>query len=475
MILRVQSSAPVVARVVGLSIAVGLLWLPALPAYAAESGPTLSGDMCMQRVFAGAGKSVTNANTLNCSASDVRLSEAIKVTPESCIEGEPFTLTATFRTVVTADSRYDVGFYFRTDGKGTARGETYTADEVCSLSALYPTGAPGKNLDADACGDLNAGTYEEVTFTIPNVACVPAPGSDRVRLPNCTSWHSNKSNVCAPIEDPYGFDPDTKSKCTCDDNFTVPVVVQRATLSVEKLPSPGSVVEPGGDVTFTVIISNDAEDESASVVLETLLDDMYGDLFDLGNPDVTGNSCPDLFGEVLLPGDSRVCEFTSYVAGEYGASATDSTQGTVEACAKQALVEALICGEASAAVAITDASVSPTLKVTATAAANCQVDATYEVVVANHSTVDAMTVSSLVDDTFGDITKIQGGVVATNCPPTPVTIEKGGALTCSFVGRLKRSTCAFTHTNQLTGQVTDDDGVTSAPWDTATVSVSAAP
>ena len=30
---------------------------------------------------------------------------------------------------------------------------------------------PALNLDADACGDLNAGTYTNVTFTIPNVLC----------------------------------------------------------------------------------------------------------------------------------------------------------------------------------------------------------------------------------------------------------------------------------------------------------------
>ncbi|MCY1055135.1 hypothetical protein OV142_08525 [Nannocystis sp. SCPEA4] len=426
----------------------------------------------MQRVFVGPSPAkVTNATKLNCTAGDIRLSEAIKVEPESCIENEDFTLTATFRTNVTADSRYDAGFFFRTDGGLSARGDGVDATGTCSLSALDPDDDPGEELDGDACGDLNAGTYENVTFTIPNVKCVAAPGTNRVRLPNCTSWHSNQGNFCSPIDDAFDFDPDTKSKCKCDDNFTVPVVVQRATLDVDKSPSVDSVQEPGGDVTFTVVVTNTAAAASASVVLETLEDDVYGDLFDAGNEN-TSDECLALFLEVIAPGDSVTCDFTAPVEGEFGDA---PKKDTVEACVSQQGVNTLICAQDDAEVKITDASVPPTLTKTAMGTKDCGVSAIYKVAVTNKSTIDKLTVNSLNDDTFGDVTKIQGNVLETGCASLLTTLDPGQTKDCTFVGRLTSSSCELNHVNEVTASITDEDGVPFSPDGQATVTLTTTP
>ena len=242
-------------------------------ASAADNGPTQTGPICMQKVF---GTPVTNANKVNCTANDIRLSRALSVSPSSCIKGTKFNLTATFETVVTANARYDAGFFFRIDGGPNARGDGTGATGQCSLSALKPPpplNPPALNLDNDTSGDLNAGTYS-VAFTIPDVVCQDTNGDKKLNLPNCTSWHSNQGTF-SNITDAFTFNPDTKSKCVCDDTFQVPVTVEDAALSVEKSASPTQINEPGGEVTFTVKITNTAAVES--VQISSIVDSPYGD------------------------------------------------------------------------------------------------------------------------------------------------------------------------------------------------------
>ena len=102
---------------------------------------------------------------------------------------------------MTANARYDAGFFFRIDGGTNARGDGSNATGQCSLSALTPSVSPALDPgDGDTCGDLNAGTYE-LTFTIPQVLCQDSDGDGFLNLPNCTSWHSNQGTAC-DISDP---------------------------------------------------------------------------------------------------------------------------------------------------------------------------------------------------------------------------------------------------------------------------------
>ena len=445
------------------------------PASAADiSGPTTTGDVCMQHVY---GDPVTNANRLNCTANDVRIARAVEVSPGTCIENDTFTLTGTFEIDVTANSRYDTGFFFRIDGGTNARGDGAGADGICSLSALNTSGSPGINLDTDSCGDLNSGKYL-ATFTIPGVKCVgvpdPAnPGKKILQLPNCTSWHSNQGTTCnlgtnpERISNPLDFHPDTKSKCVCDDTFTVPVIVETASLKVVKTASPLSVPETGGTVTYTVDVTNNAS--FVSVTLTTLTDDIYGNIASASNANVTDNSCPDLVGDVLGPGDSATCSFKAFVSGNYGDTITD----VVEVCGDQNNTGASICDDDDADVTITDVPTTPSLAKTAQAA-GCTVSVRYQVVVTNNSSIDTLTVDSLEDNLFGDITKDKNtgnsAIESTNCT-IGGTIAKSGNYTCEFVGTISSSTCSIDHTNTVTAKTTDDDGAKSTLTDTATVKV----
>jgi len=438
-------------------VLVGRLLVGAQPASAVDSGPTQSGEICMQKVF---GTPVSGSNKLNCTANDIRLSKAISVSPNTCIAGERFDLAATFEVDVTANARYDAGFFFRTDGGINARGDGAAASGICSLSALsLPPAKPGLNLDGDTSGDLNAGIYKNATFTIPGVLCQDTNGDGFLNLPNCTSWHSNQGTVCN-ISAAFDFHPDTKSKCVCDDTFQVPVKVETAKLDVQKSVSPNQVPETGGTVTYTVQVTNQAQ--AVSVTITSLMDSEYGNIADPTNANITENTCPDLVGDLLAPKGTTSCSFKAYVSGD-----ARLVPDTATVCSTQQGTGATVCGKGNALVTVTDVPSTPTLAKTAQSAA-CTVDVTYQVVVSNNSTFDTVTVNSLTDDKFGDITHVQGDVVSTNCVAGG-TIATSGNYTCSFQGRITSDPCNIHHTDTVTGDMTDDYGVTSAPSDSATV------
>jgi uncharacterized repeat protein (TIGR01451 family) len=450
-------------------LTLGAAVLAAAPAYAVDNGPSQVGAVCMQKVF---GTDVTNSNRLNCTANDIRLSKAVTVSPTTCTRGTTFDLTATFETVVTANARYDAGFFFRVDGGSNARGDGTGATGTCSLSALRAPGAPNPpalNLDGDTAGDLNAGTYN-VTFTIPGVVCQDTDADTQLNLPNCTSWHSNQGTV-ATISDPFSsanattFKPDTKSKCVCDDDFQVPVTVEAATVEVTKDASPISLPEPGGEVTYTVSIKNTSQVES--VVISSIIDDRFGNV---GTSLDADNTCDDLIGDTLAPGATATCTFKGDVWGNAGDRHTNEVTGTVTQGGDR------IADKDTADVDLTDLYDAPTVQKTAQSTANCSVDASYQVVVSNNSEVDELTLNSLDDDKFGDLTSVDADVISTDCA-VPQTIEIDSNYSCNFVGRINSGseTCAINHTNTVTADVTDDDGKNDQPTDDAAVSTTATP
>ena len=431
---------------------------------AADNGPTQVGNICMQKVF---GTPVASSNKLNCTANDIRLSRAVSVSPSTCVRGTTFDLTATFETVVTASARYDAGFFFRIDGGSNARGDGANATGQCSLSALKPPpplNPPALDLDADSSGDLNAGTYN-VTFTIPGVACQDTDGDRTLNLPNCTSWHSNQGTV-SNITNAFTFNPDTKSKCVCDDTFEVPVRVEDATISVDKTASPTQINEPGGQVTFTVSITNTSNVEA--VQISSIVDVPFGDKG--AGSSSTENTCPGLIGTTLAPGATTSCYFKDDVWGNAGQTKTD----TVTVTAYQSSTGQSLQDDDPADVEILDVDNTPTLQKTAQSTANCSVDATYQVVVSNNSEVDELTLSALTDDKFGSIASVHGNVVSTGCS-VPQKIETNSNYTCSFVGRIASATCELNHTNKVTADVTDDDNKNSNPYDDATVVLTTTP
>jgi len=281
-----------------------------------------------------------------------------------------------------------------------------------------------------------------------------------LKLPNCTSWRQPGSNeVCQTASDAF---PGSPSKCNCQPGFTINIRVATPTITVAKVANPTSVLEPGGSVTYGVSVVNNG---TIDVVITSLIDDTYGDLNGVGTCSVP---------QTIHPGaaNAYTCSFTETVSGNAGTTVTDEVCATGHDTQTPPGDVGPTCDTAD--VDITNVPSSATLVKTVDSA-----DVTYRVVVTNTSAVDALNLTRLCDDKFGDISGNTGSVaqcaqgtlgtvVSTTCPNLPVNniAANGGKVECTFVGHITSST-----TNTVNGELKDNDGNTLTPSDTATVNI----
>jgi hypothetical protein len=269
-----------------------------------------------------------------------------------------------------------------------------------------------------------------------------------------------------------GVFPGSPSKCNCG-TLAIDIFIETAGIEVTKTAlDPATVLETGGSQSYTVTVKNTAQ--QASLTLDSLTDDKYGDITTVhaaggGFFAVTATDCTPL--PTIAAQETYTCHFTGTVPpGDTGGTFTD----LVTACGTDSFGHTDLCDDDDAVVTYTDVPQPPTLSKTATGAA-CRVDVTYAVVVTNSSAQDALTLNSLNDDVYGNITAVQGNVISTTCGQAsgagtlPAVIAASGNYTCSFVGRI--TTCNTTVHDTVTGAATDDDGVSYTPSDDATVTV----
>jgi hypothetical protein len=454
--------------------------------------PNSNGDFCMQKVFGNTG-SITSSNLLNCTANDVSISKAVEfcvqpldangaptgtakcgvpggADPVTCNAGEQIQLTAKFQVNVTASSRFDETFYFRVDGGDSARGTGGVGQTVagqCSLTNLRVGGDPNfpnssivteaKASDRDSCGDLNQGT-SFVTFTLP-VTCADN-GSGKLKLPNCTSWHSNSATQCslgAPTGDSA---PETKSKCNCDDGFSLDIFVEHPTISVDKTASPTQLNEPGGSVSYTVKVTNDGS--QATVTLTSLTEDDNNN----GTVDFTYNSTSNptlasICGTLTLaPGASTNCTFNRTVTGSPGENITD------KACASGTDSNGGSVGPSCDTAVVSIKDVLPTASLSKTAKEATCADIRYEINITNTDAVDDLSLDLIHDDKVGGGSDSTGGDVSSAAAPHDnlksstcalgTSIAKnGGTYTCNYV---VSNVCTFPDTDTVTAKLSDGDG-----------------
>jgi hypothetical protein len=284
-------------RLSAIAVALGILILVPLAASAGDLSAGPSAGDCL--------KPLAGTNVV-CTANDVKIAKALSASPTSCIAGQTFSLTATFQVDVTANERYDAAFYFDVSGDAGNDG-AYTGS--CFVAVLDNSVSPALNIDSDFCGDLNAGSYTNVTFTIPGVSCTDTDGDGKLNLPNCTSWHSNSRTACSTATDGT---PETKSKCTCDRTFNVPVTVESPAGAVTKTAKSATV-------TFEVTVKNNSA--TRTVTVDSLVDDVYGDITS-AHDDILSTNCAT--GASLAPGASTsACQFT-VTATSSASSQTDT-------------------------------------------------------------------------------------------------------------------------------------------------------
>jgi Domain of unknown function DUF11 len=477
---------------------------------------------CIQDVWKAAGH---NQN-LQCTANDVGLSLADNANINiisggscqiengvrvcRCNEGDTVVFTALFEMDLTAQTRYDVGFYIASDGDPNNDG---AITGQCTATASFENNTVNfVNLDAapDVCGEIVSGQNDPLLVNAQVTApCVAGP-SGTLQLDWATTWRQPGDNgLCRSAADAF---PGSPSKCNVG-VLDVPITPTPPNIRVEKIASPLAVNEnTGGSVTYSVTVTN--ESNIRAVTLTSLTDVPYGNITQVQGL-VTATTCvPD--GNVatceingsLAPGASCSCTFTATVPpGDFVAEATcpdvdgqldPPTPADMAGCFRDVLRADAVDALGQTTFDIEDASVkylnvvSPVTLTKTASNTQCVIDATYDVVVTNGSTFEALTLNTLVDDVYGSITTTHGLVADPSCtgaggvcqevrsttcgqlPPNgpgtlPFVIAPLGNYTCSFVGRI--NICNTTVHDTVTGTAVDADGDPFTRSDDATVTV----
>ena len=161
------------------------------------------------------------------------------------------------------------------------------------------------SLDDSIYGDVTA--IGDTTCTLPQTI---AAGENY----SCTFTEDvtgNAGDTETDIVTASGTDDDGNPVSDSDD-ATVEIFDVVSSIEVTKTADPTTVPEPGGPVTFTVVVDNTSTVDT--VTIDTLDDSIHGDL----NGDGTC-SVP----QTIAAGDSYSCSFTETVSGNAGFTETD--------------------------------------------------------------------------------------------------------------------------------------------------------
>jgi uncharacterized repeat protein (TIGR01451 family) len=237
-------------------------------------------------------------------------------------------------------------------------------------------------------------------------------------------------------------------------------------IEIDKVASPTSVAEPGGQVTFTLTIRNTSPADT--VTLTELADSIYGDLFSKGD-------CGTLDGAQLAPDDQAAggpdeatCSFTQLVSGNAGDQ--HHNVATVNGHDED---ERPVTANDSADVGITD--VAPSITVTKTAdpvtlpEPGGPVEFTVEVK-NNSVSSDPVTITSLVDDPDGPGPAQPVDLDGLGSCDVPQTIQPGATYTCTFT-RTVTGNAGDQKTDVVTASGHDNDENPVSDDDDATVTL----
>ncbi len=259
------------------------------------------------------------------------------------------------------------------------------------------------------------------------------------------------------------------------DNFTIKLETKNTTnlewffysvkdeissISVEKTANPTSIEEPGGNIEFTVKVTNTSAVDA--ITLTTIADDENND----GTNDQTYNATDICLTTSLAPAESTTCSFSHDVTGKAGEIITNKV--TVNGTDNEG--DAVSASD-TAEVTIKASTSSITVKKTANPISIGEPGGSVEftVKVTNTSTVDTITLTTITDDENNDGTDDKIYNATDIC------------LTTSLAP-LESTTCGFNHdvtgkagdtiTNKVTVNGTDDEDDEVNASDTAEVAIS---
>ena len=260
----------------------------------------------------------------------------------------------------------------------------------------------------------------------------------------------NAGDVITNVVTATGTDPNSNQVSDTDD-ATVTITDLPSSMQVLKNASPASLPEPGGNVTFSVEVRNTSAADPLTIT--AMIDSVYGDLSHRG-------TCTSAVGTVIQPGNSYTCQFTAQVSGSAGDTETDTV--TVSATdddnhTLQDSDDATVTITNSPSSIVVHKSANPTI-INAPGE-----DVTFTVEIQNTSAVDVVTITSLVDNVFGDLNG-QG-----NCQVN-VVLQPNETYSCQFVKHISGQS-GQTHTDIVTASGHDDDGNPVSDDDSAMVQI----
>jgi hypothetical protein len=227
-------------------------------------------------------------------------------------------------------------------------------------------------------------------------------------------------------------------------------------ISVAKDASAPWVAPPSGTIMFSVTVTNESTAEG--VTLDSLSDNVFGDLLDASNPAVASNTCPSQSTTIAASGIFS-CSFDAVLVGEAG---DPDHVNTVSATASDDETNSVAAGD-SATVAFVDGSLSITVAKTPSVSAvpdsgpllESGTPVTFTVEVVNTSAIGVDLVS-LADSVFGDLLDSGNTVVEANtCHAQAAAIAPGAAFTCEFTAELIGNTGDPNHVKKVTATVQD--------------------
>ncbi|MBP6786366.1 MAG: DUF11 domain-containing protein [Candidatus Promineofilum sp.] len=228
-----------------------------------------------------------------------------------------------------------------------------------------------------------------------------------------------------------------QNEATDDDPATVTYADVLPSITVTKTANPTSVLQTGGNVTFTYVVTNNG---TVPVTISSLADDKFGTLAGDGDCQV---------GTPLAPAASCTFEATFAVpAGAVGSSHVNTfTAKAVDA--QQNEVTATDDAEVTYTDVLPDISVTKTANPTSVPETGGPVTFTY--VVTNNATEPA-TITSLTDDKFGTLAG------DADCQVGTVLAANGGSCTFDALFNVPAGDYPGSHTNVFTAKAEDPDG-----------------
>ncbi|HVF74310.1 MAG TPA: hypothetical protein VM938_04625 [Acidimicrobiales bacterium] len=360
---------------------------------------------------------------------------------------------------ITGDATADVDVVNRNPDISVTKTPSVSSVVETGANVTFTVRVDNDTAEAVSLTDLDDSDFGDIT-ALPTTTCAVPQAIAGDGFYSCTftvvvsgdAPTAHENTVTAEASDNEGNQADATATATVALTDALPAI------TVTKTPNPSSMPEPGGDVDFSVAVTNGTAEP---VSLYELTDDDFGNL--AGDPRISASNCA--LPSAIAGSGTYTCIFTAAVSGD---PATPQASSVTAKARDDEVNEASNTGSAS----VTFTDVAPVISVTKTPRTTSVEapggDVVFDVVVTNQS-VEPVTLYELTDSVYGDVTALP----TTTCA-LPATLTKPGTYSCSFTAFVA-GTGGTSHVNVVTARVRDNEGGTASNTGSASVAVTEAP